>query len=454
MCHGLQPTMQVSARGDLTTMVLVEKASLNASPALALGPAGEMALAWVAEDSALPRPQASEIRLRLFDRRGWGQPIAVTQDTRPDFNPQVAFQASGRAMVVWLQNKIEDLSPDSGLDERFLRNLEVAYAVVEPKTGSVTASGRLTNDEALDFDVRLSAGHDGTLWAAWQSSPQAISVGDPQADNQLKAAAWDGQKWSPVETITNQLTGTLWWSLAAFDKNSVGEAADQVAGGAFDDASQREIVMFERAAGGWEQPKRITHNTSADLAPRLALKPDGQFVLAWYNAGGIFGLSGDLATPPSTWFTATADTAAGLSAGTLLAGPRGELAMVWPGRTPTGPDLYPAKFDAASQKWDAPKPIMGGAVQENDVTASLRADGDLVMAFSQIAVITETTAWPDGQPVVLPALADSAAWPWPSCRACLALRPRLPAHWPHWRWPALGALCYWGWRRWAWSCCG
>ena len=176
----------------------------------------------MAEDSALPRPQAGEIRLRLFDGRAWGQPIAVTQDTRPDFNPQVAFDASGRAMVVWLQNKIEDLSPDSGLDERFLRNLEVAYAVVEPKTGSVTASGRLTNDEALDFDLRLSAGHDGTLWAAWQSSPQAISVGDPQAANQLKAAAWDGQKWSPVETITNQLTGTLWWSLAAFDKNSVG----------------------------------------------------------------------------------------------------------------------------------------------------------------------------------------------------------------------------------------
>jgi hypothetical protein len=98
-----------------------------------------------------------------------------------------------------------------------------------------------------------------------------------------------------------------------------------------------------------------------------------------------------------------------LSAGTLLASPRGDPALVWPGWTPTGPELYLAKFDAASQKWDAPKPIMGGAVQENDVTASLRADGDLVMAFSQIAVITETTAGPDGPPVVLPALADSAS---------------------------------------------
>jgi hypothetical protein len=82
--------------------------------------------------------------VRLFDGKTWSQPLPVTSDSRPDFNPQVAFDGQGQLVVGWVESRIADLGPESQLDERFLRSLEVAYAVVDGKTGRVVQSGTLT----------------------------------------------------------------------------------------------------------------------------------------------------------------------------------------------------------------------------------------------------------------------------------------------------------------------
>ncbi len=398
-----QAVVKVSASGDVTTTVLVEKANPDAAPRLALSPNGQAALTWVEEDPARPRPQADDIRLRLFDGRAWGQPIAITHDTRPDFNPQAAFDGNGHVIVAWVQNRLDNLGADSTLDDNFLKNLEITYAVVDVKTGAVASTGQLTNDSALDFDPHLAAARDGTVWLAWQSSPQLASVGEAAAPNQLLAAAWDGKQWSAVETVTGQLVGTLWWSLATQDRQTALVAADAPAPGAATGGNGREIFVYQRAAKGWAAPRQITHNSVLDTAPRAAFTPEGQPALAWYSDQNMVGLVGDLGAAPSAWFTTTVDSGFALSAGSLLAGPGGQLALVWPGSTPSGP------YDPQAKSWAGPAPIFADDAQEVDVSAAARADGSLVLGLARLAATTESVPVPGGPALDVPASAASAS---------------------------------------------
>jgi len=300
------------------------------------------------------------------------------------------------------------LSPNATLDDDFLKNLEIAYAVVDTQRGSLMNSGRLTQDSALDFDPHLAAAPDGTLWLAWQSSPQLAGLGEAAAPNQLHAAAWDGKQWSAVETVTDQLIGTLWWSLAARDRQTVLVAADGTPRTPTATV-QRDITIYQRTAGGWTSGRQVTRASSPSFAPRAAFTPAGQPVVAWYGQQSILGLSGDLSAAPSTWFTTTVDSGAALGAGTLLAGPEGQMALVWPGATPSGPDVWLARYDPTTRAWTGPVPVFADNNVEADLSAAARADGSLVLGLSRLAATTERVTTADGSALDVPASAASAS---------------------------------------------
>ena len=83
------------------TLVLNVNAAV-AAPALAADGQGRLALAWIAEDPEEARPKAWQLRLRLFDGAQWGEPIALGI-AGPNYAPAVAFDGAGRAVVAWVQ---------------------------------------------------------------------------------------------------------------------------------------------------------------------------------------------------------------------------------------------------------------------------------------------------------------------------------------------------------------
>jgi hypothetical protein len=179
-----------------------------------------------------------------------------------------------------------------------------------------------------------------------------------------------------VETVTGKLAGTLWWSLAAQDRQTALLAADSRS----TSSGSRDIVVYQRAAGGWS-PARSLAQGGLNTAPRVAYTPEGQPVLAWYRDQSISGLVGDLGAAPTTWFTTTLDSAAALGGGWLLAGSAGQMALVWPGSTPVGPDVWLARYDPSMRAWAAPSPVFGDALEDADLSAAMRADGALVLGL-------------------------------------------------------------------------
>jgi hypothetical protein len=153
----------------------------------------------------------------------------------------------------------------------------------------------------------------------------------------------------------------------------------------------------------------VTHVSAPSIAPRAAFTLEGQPVVAWYGQESILGLTGDLSTTPSPWFTTTVDTGAALGAGSLLAGPGGQLALVWPGAAPTGPDVWLARYDPAARTWASPAPIFGDNTPKADVSAASRVDGTLVLGLARLALTTDSVKLPDGSALDVPASAASAS---------------------------------------------
>jgi len=366
---GWQPPRAVdepfTTRAGLAGSTLVKGARPSVSPALAVSPTGAAALAYVTEDAAKPRPRASEIMVRLFDGKTWSQPLPVTSDSRPDFNPQVAFDGQGQLVVGWVESRIADLGPESQLDERFLRSLEVAYAVVDGKTGRVVQSGTLTGDAAVKSDLRFARGGDGTVLAVWQVQ------GWKSQNASLVAASWDGKRWGEPQTAADPRPIASHWSAVAADAKRAVIVED--AGG--------EVVVHELAGGRWGDARRLARGA----APRAAFTADGRPVVAWFNDGKVVGLVGDLAATPSPWFAATPDTAATLAGGTLVAGPRGDLVLYWSGTTPNGANLLHAAYHPADGKWTEPAPLLDGTDLATDLSAAALAGGGTLLGYARQA---------------------------------------------------------------------
>jgi hypothetical protein len=385
----LFPANQPLIQNDQVKLVtLAENADIQAGPTLALGPDGKMAYAWMA---ANPGEQSSEIRLRWFDGVEWGQESAInSKGAKINFAPSVGLDQKGQIVTVWPQSKAEN---PVALNEDFARSLDIVYAVSDPKTGKTISQGSLTTDSDLDFSPRIVRSQDGVLWAMWQSSPSASLTGNSGAPNLLKTAFWNGKKWSKVQTAADNLVGTLWWSLAAGNGQAL-VAYDVDTNGNLTDAADREIFVARSAA--WGQPQQLTKNDSLDSAVLAAYTPDGQPVLAWLNGSQVVSLQGNLDGEPAVWFENQQELGLALTRGVLLAGSAGEMGLLLPGESTAGPDTWLYKFDPQAKTWSRQElPLFGNPEVENDLTAGINANGDLLIGLTSVQMLEQ-----DGKPVM------------------------------------------------------
>jgi hypothetical protein len=274
--------------------IVEDTSALISSPRLASGPDGRMALVWIGEDAQKVRPQAFQARLRLFDGETWGPAISLSDDTRPDYSPSVAFDAKGQAVVAWVQNSKVDLSADAGLTDELLQSMEIVYAVVA-QDGTVISSGALTADTILDFGPQLASGGAGEVWLAWQSNSLASSAGQNGVSSALKATTWNGERWSEPQKAYTQVAGPAQWHLAAYD----GEKAMIVA--TVHEGEQTSVINLEHGAGGWASPRTLAGDLYGASKPRAAYTSSGLPVAAWSDTNGVSGIMGNLNATPLVW---------------------------------------------------------------------------------------------------------------------------------------------------------
>lgn len=388
----------------LTETILAENANLQAQPQLATGPNGRRAFVWNSMGNA---GAADVVSLRLFDGAAWGNPIVLSQANKPAFNPTAAFAANGNLIVAWTEAQLPP-NPNQ-LTEAFVRSFEIAWAEIDG-AGAIVRRGQLAADNNMDFGPRLAAAPDGSVWLAWQTSPGLSLTGTAAKPNRLQAARWSGSGWAAAETVSQDLTGVLFWRLAAADANRVWLVADQDTDGNLGTANDREIYVYKRTASGWAAPQRLTNDALPDTAPLLALTPAGLPVLAWsHNGDTVKGLIRDpAATTPQVWFDHETNIGPSLGTGELLAAADGKLSLIWPDNTEMGQDVWLARFNPTHQTWSQPAPLFHGAEQRSSLSARLLPGGDILLASTVAQVGQQTVTFDGGVQVPVPSVAETA----------------------------------------------
>ncbi len=399
-----RPALKNTQNNGIIETVLAENANPEAGPVLVANHDGHMALVWMFEDAAKPRQQAMEILVRVSDGKAWSDPIHLTADSRLDTTPAAGFDRDGKLVVTWMMNKAEALGTDTAFDEGLAQHFEIAYAVVD-KTGKVETTGQLSDDSTFDFNPQMAAAPDGTLWAIWQSSPGTKMIGTFGSPNQLLAARWDGKAWSAVETVTDALTGTLFWKAAANGANDLRVAADLDTDGDLTTANDREIVLFTRAGQGWSHTQ-VTKNNIPDTAPLLTFA-SGKPVLAWLSGKQVVGISGDPSQAPQVWLEESAGVSAALGNGNLLGGPGGSLVLAWCDTSPLGADIWLSQR-GIDGKWNMPTAQFSTPDQRKALTAALAPNGDLLLGMARVKVAPSEVTLSDGSSISIPSAGPNA----------------------------------------------
>ncbi|MGA7731764.1 MAG: hypothetical protein WCD37_10905 [Chloroflexia bacterium] len=386
---------EASANGVLSATLIENAGAHIATPYLASGPGGRMALAWVSDTPDRARPQSFQTRLRLFDGKAWGPAITISDNTQPDYSPSAAFDAKGQVIVAWVQNKDANLGPNTSLTHDLLKGMEIAYAVMDTQ-GTPVKSGTLTDDSALDLGPQLAAASDGTVWLAWQSNPNGHLSANSDNRSEIKTARWTGQEWSTPEQAYREIESSVNWHLAAYDAET---ALIIAAPHAVDSVS---ISTIERSGSGWAPPYTLATNVTPGARPRAAYS-NSEPVVAWSGENGISGLVGDLKATPALWLTDTA-TLEGLTAGGS-----GTLALAMSGVSSEGAHaLMLSKYDPQAGEWSRPESLVGDWNATSAPAFVGNANGDVAVTYAQPVPTTEDIALPNSETIEVDGMPELA----------------------------------------------
>jgi len=225
-------------------------------PALAIGPAGRIAVVWQEFTGDRDR-----IVSREWDGTKWGASESLeTNETHDVFWPSAAFDGEGRLHVVWSA----EVAGNFDLYERI--RLAKGWSGIE----------RLTSDPGSDFHQKLIADKQGNLWLAWQA------LRNGQSDIYLKeyvGGAWGNERkvsespqddWEPALAAAGD--GTIWIGWDTYDRGNY------------------DVVVRALAAGGEFGPiTPITTSARFEAHASLACDHENRLWIAFDEAEANWG---------------------------------------------------------------------------------------------------------------------------------------------------------------------
>jgi len=198
----------------------------------------------------------------------WGSAQILENNLLSDSGyPQVAVDASGRALVVWFR-----LSGPSG-------PADIWAKVYQPGTGW-QPEGTI---ESMDGDARypvVAVGGDGAFSVSWQHTPTGGSGPTGIWVNRYVP----GTGWSGPLQISTGTTSSSAPAIAADGAGNAIVAWHQI------NASGNYEVRASRyaAASSWSAPIVLATGASADnFNPLVAMDPDGNGMVAWNRAADV-----------------------------------------------------------------------------------------------------------------------------------------------------------------------
>jgi hypothetical protein len=301
---------------------------------IAVDARGNAIAVWYQQDGAMRNIWAS----RYERATGWTAPFTIEQNAALADSPQVAMDAEGNAIAVWIQTHVgapslwaSRFTPAGGWETPELLELMDGSAAVNPRI-AMNASGQAVvawhQQEAI-ANIYVNRYAPG---AGWQG-PQSIEAHPMDSLNPLVAVTpsglavvswiqrdaggqWDllassaaaGGAWSapvPVEHDAANVASTDRDLVAAPD-GSVVTAWRQLNG------EYQCLAAFFRADSGWAQPQRLDSQPANCQDVRVAADAMGGAQFVWsQDFGGRAAIWSNHYARASGWGTATALTTGG-----------------------------------------------------------------------------------------------------------------------------------------------
>jgi hypothetical protein len=254
----------------------LENVYLYANPSVAASSETVM-MVWTHDDLSKPYIQGYEVYYSLWypETGVWSSPSPVTNNTIPEDDVIVKFDALGNAVAVWSQ--INNSSLSESVDPFSLFNqAELAYAVWNHTTGLWTEPALITNNSAYDYSPLLTGDQNGNLMLTWLVDEDSdCSTFD---DLSIYAATWNGEQWSNHAFVANP--GLVSSPIqAAYDQGEAVLVWSSHTDGNLTTLDDTEIFYCRLSGQNWSSPTQLTDNILQDTEPSVAFRNNPVF--AW-----------------------------------------------------------------------------------------------------------------------------------------------------------------------------
>ena len=340
-------------------------------------------LLWVHDDANKAMMQGEEIAFSRYQGGQWSKPNFITNDRLQDFQPQLAFDSSGKAVAVWVRNKVQQNS-STPFDVAYTNAFEIAYATWNGSSWSAPAL--LTNNNVLDHSPQLVRNADGDLLLTWRQNSGGLLMGDSAHPDSLFYAIWDGTSWSTPASAVQNLAAISGFSAAYNDNGDIALLFSRDVDGDFSTLTDQEIFLSMWDGAKWQAPRRITNNSQIDLQPSIHYDSDGLPNLFWLRDGQLYGLLGTTVGEPKRVAT---DEGGMLLNYRVVQDFEQQMAILWTSYSVAGVDISYALYDPQSQGFSHPLQLTDDASMERSISSAFDLDGKLWSAYNKTAITQE-----------------------------------------------------------------
>jgi hypothetical protein len=228
----------------------------------------------------------------------WGEPQILT-DTMEEVDhigSSITTDDLGRIWIGWREIDWEKM-PDT-----IIHHIKAKYWDGETWSDEILIA---THDWLWATGPSLTPDRLGGMWSLWWHEPEDA------APVLLLTKYWDGEKWSPVDTIAEGGNHDLcfpWGEMAVDADNNVWVVWRQALNPT---DNTGDIYYSVNVDGVWSEPQPVNEDSATDVAPRIAIDAEGRIWCVWSSGrggeGGIWASytwgvgveENDIEVPPS-----------------------------------------------------------------------------------------------------------------------------------------------------------
>ncbi len=355
-----------------------------AEPAIA-GNNNKLAIAYVYNDPSKPELQATEIYTTYFDGTQFSTPAPISNDTRAEFAPTLAFDSNGKVVCAWERVKNVGFTGGRGGDgtldmEAMAAEMEIVYAVYDPASGTWSAPSALTDNGYLDFKPMLKRGDNGSLLLVWQSNTGNLTIGSNESPTRIHFALWDAnalQFGSPAQS-SEGFVNAFGFSLAYRGPNAM-LAFVKDADGDLSTTTDQEIyaALFDGTA--WATSSSVTADAIQDSNPRVVYGSTGNLELVWRKGDTLVRLTDWNSKAYETIRTDCQNPT--FSDFRLFTDPQDRLALIWQDIAAEKIDLFYMVYDSSKFSWSKDLRLTNDTPLEKEFQGFFSPDGTLHLTY-------------------------------------------------------------------------